>query len=416
MFYDMWFPRPLAIGALVSLLFIAWARTHIFLGVVATDHGHATCFHYSTPYDCSTIFDTKHYAQSAMSLGLPLPQYESVADYVEHFLKVGLPAGLSPHSGPPVTKALVMTKDEWPLLRAWVLHHAYLLGPKNVYILDASTDKNVLAFLDEASRLGVVVLRSTATLSDVSKEISDVIRNLRWSCDFFFKLDTDEFIATSMPSGEVGKRVITVDRDLLRQQLAALPIDGHFYYFGYMGAAAPHRNCAVDDDPVQVAHWGSAAEPMPFHKVFLYTWTFVDATFGFHTAELRPEYNIAHVHSTSVTMAHYHYLCYERRVMVTKTVLVSVGVLRADDTAPQELVKMKQFEVDSVNRTKCIVAACHKGWIYYDHLMDPEGEREKYYALWEERLRAGDLVSWSAISDFSIVAAKHYASHGTVLP
>jgi hypothetical protein len=45
-----------------------------------------------------------------------------------------------------VLKLIMMVKDEWPLLKQWVLYHGELLGFHNLYILDGSSDERSISF------------------------------------------------------------------------------------------------------------------------------------------------------------------------------------------------------------------------------------------------------------------------------
>lgn len=370
-----------------------------------------TCLHYDEPYACGSIFDAAHYARSAAALGLHAPSGSDAAA-LAHFVAEGLLAGASPHAGPRVAKVLVMTKDEWPLVRAWVLHHAYLLGPENVIVLDASTNADVLAFLDDARRrLGVVVLRSRVGLLGIDKEINDIMNNLAHSCDFFFKFDTDEFL---VPTAVVdGNRVPSADRESLLRQLEALPFDGRYFKLGPMGASQPNVECSATEDPVQAAPMGTVMAGPVLSKIFFNTWSFSSVSFGFHEGALLPQFAKHSPMLTEVGLAHYHFRCYEARVKVTKTVLVSLGLINADDSLEQQLAKCLAFDEASAGRTKCPIPACHKGWIYVDHLKDPVGERARFY---KNREWGGNVVPWTAMPKLAVALEKSFREHGTLVP
>ena len=46
--------------------------------------------------------------------------------------------------------AILMTKNEWPTLRSWVLHHGDLLGFENVHVIDNSDDARAADYLHRA--------------------------------------------------------------------------------------------------------------------------------------------------------------------------------------------------------------------------------------------------------------------------
>eukprot|EP00667_Euglena_gracilis_P029207 EG_transcript_38387 len=45
-----------------------------------------------------------------------------------HYLEVGIKQGVAMHPGMEVVKIVLMHKNQWPLLRTWVLYHAHLVG------------------------------------------------------------------------------------------------------------------------------------------------------------------------------------------------------------------------------------------------------------------------------------------------
>ena len=49
-----------------------------------------------------------------------------------HWFQRGIGQGRRSHAGRKTLKILLMTKDEWPLLRSWVLYHADLVGGSNL--------------------------------------------------------------------------------------------------------------------------------------------------------------------------------------------------------------------------------------------------------------------------------------------
>ena len=94
-----------------------------------------------------------------------------------------------------VLKIVVMTKDEWPLSRAWALYHGFVFGVRNVYVIDGSTDPRQKMFMMYLKSLGFNILFTQAGLDELENIITKVLHGLRKSCDFLMKLDTDEFLA-----------------------------------------------------------------------------------------------------------------------------------------------------------------------------------------------------------------------------
>lgn len=131
-----------------------------------------------------------------------------------------------------VVKLIMMTMDEWPLLKSWVLvslrcalccdlmlqfsvlrqchnilmltfcdsfcsqYHGHLLGFENLYILDSSTDTGCISFLRYArDSLGVNVLFTDANLNQLESIMTKIGKDIGGSSDLILKLDTDKFLA-----------------------------------------------------------------------------------------------------------------------------------------------------------------------------------------------------------------------------
>jgi hypothetical protein len=89
--------------------------------------------------------------------------------------------------------AIVMQKNEVPLLKTWYTYHARLLGARNLYILDnQSTDERTLRLLDAAEAAGVNVLRGFENFELKGVYVSKLIADLKEAYDVFFPLDCDE--------------------------------------------------------------------------------------------------------------------------------------------------------------------------------------------------------------------------------
>jgi hypothetical protein len=95
-----------------------------------------------------------------------------------------------------VVKVLLMTKDEGPLVKQWVLYHGELLGFENLYILDGSHDAEDVAFMKYAhDQLGVNVIFTPSNLEELPGDMNLVFGQLSKAADVLIKMDTDEFLA-----------------------------------------------------------------------------------------------------------------------------------------------------------------------------------------------------------------------------
>jgi hypothetical protein len=81
---------------------------------------------------CPPIFDWDYYTSTYADAA----KMDSAAA-LHHFNTVGILEGRRCHAGPKIFKILVMTMNEWPLIRSWTLYHASIFGGENLYILDS---------------------------------------------------------------------------------------------------------------------------------------------------------------------------------------------------------------------------------------------------------------------------------------
>eukprot|EP00957_Ditylum_brightwellii_P208925 15359552-Ditylum_brightwellii.AAC.1 len=87
-----------------------------------------------------------------------------------------------------VVKLILMTMDEWPLLKSWVMYHGELLGYENLYIIDSSTNTHCISFLRYARDvLGANVLFSDTNLNEVEALLTEIGRKISGSSDFILK-------------------------------------------------------------------------------------------------------------------------------------------------------------------------------------------------------------------------------------
>jgi hypothetical protein len=263
-------------------------------------------------------------------------------------------------------KLVVMTKNEWPLIKSWVLYHAHIFGAENIYVLDSSDQPEPLAFLDLASsRLGVHVFHSQATLHYLPDEINFLYTSLNRSCDFITKADTDEFLMLYRG----GQLVV----DGITEYLDSLPMDGSRYKLGYMANFFPPPNCATRDDATLYTMTGGISA-ITFKKFFA-TWSYLDTDLGAHGGTVREPFNNTRIIETDLAFAHYHFQCFASRTENTRRALVSLHYIDESDTLAQQLAKILVL-----SKRPCDYVCCHKVPEYLDYLNDPDGARKTYEA------------------------------------
>eukprot|EP00667_Euglena_gracilis_P023521 EG_transcript_26612 len=155
-----------------------------------------------------------------------------------HYLEFGINEGVAMHPGREVVKVVLMHKDQWPLLQLWVLYHAHVFGFRNLIVLDESSQDEPLAFLQEMRLLGMTVLKTSGGLNNVFHDLNHLFDRLRWSADYFIKLDTDEFLISF-------DKVMSIDVNEMFKSIRSAKLNGHrsriltsFYYQSGHGCCA----------------------------------------------------------------------------------------------------------------------------------------------------------------------------------
>lgn len=139
---------------------------------------------------------------------------------------------------------IVITRNEWTLIRSSVLHHGDLVGFQNVHIIDNSDDIATDFLEKAASKFGISVTFSSIGLSDEkAHESTAAMLSKRHLCDFFFNLDTDEFLAVHSEA----TNTVSVDKNTFEQSLKRLTVDGHKYEISRRAEVMVQETC---EDPV----------------------------------------------------------------------------------------------------------------------------------------------------------------------
>ena len=156
------------------------------------------CVFKGVSFDCSSIFDANFYIENYPEIFndiLPADTHDNATTAYNHWLNKGIKLGYRAHPGKKVLKIFMMTKDEWPLLKSWVLYHGHVFGFGNLYIFDNSVNQRCIRFLKHTEKsYGLHVFFTNSSLETIIFEISDVANMLATSSDFVVKFDTDEYL------------------------------------------------------------------------------------------------------------------------------------------------------------------------------------------------------------------------------
>jgi len=278
----------------------------------------------------------------------------------------GIKKGHLLHPGSKIFKIVVMSKDEWPLIKSWVLYHARIFGGENLYILDGSSNPDQISFLKEAAlRLNVVVFFTKSNLNQLLVDINMILKSIADSADFLTKVDSDEFIVRLEHSADYGQKDLSVSG--IRDVINSFPVDGRRYRFTYFAYSIPITNCTFGDDPSATTYFQLASKSTL--KTFFVGSSFESADLGNHGGHVRePPFSNQDFHETDLAIAHFHHGCFDVKMYNTKKALLSHDYINEDDTAEIQIDKLTKLVGKSI-------ASIHKVDMYLDYLKDPVGAK-----------------------------------------
>jgi len=287
-------------------------------------------------------------------------------------------------------KIFLLTKNEYTYIEDWIRYHGYLFGLENIFILDGSTEKAVLDVYRKYRPFGLNVYHSTAGLSEVTRELNDLMHQHKGSDSFLIKLDTDEFLAYTKPflyrahnpvTTYITRRYLDNKKshswlkqalvnksmqirfsqkkiflDNLDQQFELLPLTGQKYKASFTIWSAPGP-CAVPNPCRSVTRFS----PPQFTdlKSFFHSSSFVSVDLGCHKGVTT---NNAGVINTGLTIIHYHNTSIEDTVRRAKQALASHDYIALDDDIPTQQIKLNSL------RSRGTLPSFHKIDMYLKHL------------------------------------------------
>lgn len=340
-----------------------------------------------------------------------LSMEEEVKLLKEHYLSKGIRDGYAFHPGPKTLKIVLMTMNEWPMLKSWVLYHGHLFGFENLYIVSGCTEAEPLNFLQRAKRiLGVNVLYTTASLNEIGKEIQQLMKSLQFSSDFITKLDTDEFISYFNSSSN------ELQPDQIMNHLSyELPYDGRKYKFGYRMSAFPIKP-VVKEEEETVESWGNQSKvssenpsstkmmtvgstafvpidtptnldaPRLFDyfqkptlenmkgngKTLFASPTFGTFDLGNHRGLTLPAYQDMPDYRSSLVNIHFHFQSHWLVQESNRKALLSHGYITSSDSKEEQIRKCQEWLLKAP-------PSRHKIQDYLDYLRHPELHEKLYY-------------------------------------
>lgn len=284
-----------------------------------------------------------------------------------------------------VIKIIMMTMDEWPLLKSWVLYHGYLLGFENLYIIDASTDPRCISFLRYSKDiLGVNVIFSNANLNQLEGLITNIANSIGGSSDAILKMDTDEFLVIN----DEGESELTTNfedylSDFSDNQHHDLRMISN-KYVSYLQSSQPTSQICAEDIyatpdrfPLQPFTLASKNFKSVYDSKKIFS----------HLANINlGGHNIDSNVPTKLSVVHFHGRCIEIEIENSRRVMERHNVINASMSDDQTLAILK----DSLKCPKEDLCECesadvvgynsfHKALFLMKFYTCPEKMKEQYY-------------------------------------
>jgi len=309
-----------------------------------------------------------------------------------------------------VMKVLLMTKDEWPLIKSWVFYHAKMFGFNNLYIIDASENHECITFLtDVRANYGVNVIFSASNLNEVIKDINYVMTEISAASDLMIKIDTDEFLAV-LPDTEPCSKYLannTLHNDCFLTPFGVLEyiqeelsqnMDGSLLKIGYLSNSISKQSIceSIDRGDIQ-SLYGNIPFMMPAPTLFKTVFdsrTYREVDLGSHGGLAWQPFNNLEEHPylmTKLGIIHVHSTCYEDEMENNAKAVTSHAYVSPEDTDLERIEKLYKM-IDSppchAGPAECCASlrmnvpcfsSCHKVVGYLNHLVCPEEDKQKYY-------------------------------------
>jgi hypothetical protein len=386
-----------------------------------------SCAFAGTVYACGAAFDAAYYREESSRAGAGALLHESDEAAWQHWAREGFARGRRAHGGARTVKVVLMTKDEWPLVRDWVMHHAHLFGAENLYVIDGSSARSrARRFLaGAAARLGVAVFwMPAASLEETGEAFNAVLRSLRWSADFVLKLDTDEFLGLAVPAATASKggngtslkpgnvaespqpASISVARDEVRAYIDSLPVGGESRLFKYQVAwgidLMPRLTCpAAGGSAARTSVTGPTprfSAPHRFWKAFVAAHALAEMDLGAHDGVLlEPFASLSAAtprYDSQLAAVHFHYPCFSDFAANTLRACRGHGYVREGDSRDEMIAKL-----EALTRRGKEINSWHKVADLLAMLRDEPRARAEYEARPPPGVESSATAPFTALGD-----------------
>jgi hypothetical protein len=289
-----------------------------------------------------------------------------------------------------ILKLVIMTKNEWPLLKDWILYHGELLGFENLYVLDGSTDKVSIAFLKYArDNLGANVLFSSANLNDLENQLSEVGKEISKASDFVIKMDTDEFLTAY--TGDASCSYANENDSAMDYNCTLSPYsvkdtinqlqdvaNGYRLKIGYTSDSNPNPGVAEICNAGEADNIGAFplgdASPVNGFKTVSDSRTLTGLDLGGHKNYFAEPFApaIRSGEPTNLSILHFHWRCLEHEVSNCRKAMVSHGWISEQDT--DDVAKEKLLNSGNLKDVKDVCQLTQ--------LTGKSGHKRLFFAQW----------------------------------
>lgn len=373
------------------------------------------CEIHNQPYKCSPVFNTggQQQKQTSYKQYLGISKFLSWRDHtaIWNTWQTGQKQANNNNqliSKPRIMKVVLMTMNEWPLIKWWTFYHGEMLGFDNLYILDSSDDERCIAFLQQArDNYNVNVIFSKSNLNEVLEEINQIMDSVSVASDLMIKLDTDEFLGIIPDTQDCpDQALLHQDHRLNGDDLnpacqltphgvqryidsTSFPLDGSKLRTGFVTDSVPMKHICQDplkaSDPAEL--FFSKVKPHSF-KAFFDSRTFDSVDLGSHFGTVLPPFK-EKVRYTGLGIFHLHSRCFETEMASSTQAVIRHGYMEEDDSKEVALSKFKaliakDYPTKESNCTEkipkaCIVPSCHKIVQVMKHMLCPGILEDEYY-------------------------------------
>jgi len=284
-----------------------------------------------------------------------------------------------------VVKLILMTMDEWPLLKSWVMYHGKLLGYQNLYIIDSSTDTRCTSFLRYARDiLGANVLFSNANLNELESLLTDIGQKVSGSSDFILKVDTDEFLTVHDGNGNsdaTASGVLEYLSGFAQNETHPLRLLPGNARVGHEQKSIPSESVCEKDIHSTPDNFplGEPQDDPHFKMVYDSRVHITKINLGGHNIEKSEV-------TTQFNIIHYHSRCIEIELENTRRVLERHDFISPADSDEQVKVKLaKKFGCSTEDMCNTCpfergFVSNHKARFYLQWLDCKEQTKKEYYA------------------------------------